>query len=205
MANSWTHILARVAVRPLVGGPITPDNITTARLVTGIAACLCFAVGGREWDIWGGVLWLVSAFLDRADGELARLSNSCNPAGHAYDYACDVAVNALFFVGIGIGARAGMLGPWAIALGLLAGGGIALASIWSEWLEKEDKSGRKAYEGVAGFDFDDVLYLFAPIAWLGWLTPLLIGGAIGGPIFAVVTWVRWRRAMAAAQTSPRKS
>ena len=47
--------------------------------------------------------------------------------------------------------------------------------------------------GVAGFDFDDMLYLFGPFAWLGWLTPLLVGAAIGGTAVALLTWWRLQR------------
>jgi hypothetical protein len=79
-------------------------------------------------------------------------------------------------------------------MGLLAGSCVAAASVLSEILEKRQGGTRKAYEGIGGFDFDDVLYLFAPIAWLGWLSPLLIGAAIGGPIFAAVTGYRLARA-----------
>lgn len=188
--GSWTHLIARAFVRPLVGTPITPNHLTTGRLVTGLAACAAFAVGSPTWTLWGGVLWLISAFLDRADGELARLAGSSSKWGHVYDYICDVAVNSVFFLSIGIGLRDSDLGWWAVAMGLLAGSSVAAASVLSEALERRQGGTRKAYEGFAGFDFDDVLYLFAPIAWLGWLAPLLIGAAIGGPIFAVVTWYR---------------
>lgn len=149
-------------------------------------------VGEWSWDVWAGVLWVISAFLDRADGELARLGGTTSARGHLYDYVTDVAVNALFFIAIGVGLWDGSLGWWAVAMGALAGLTVAAASLLSETLERRDDSGTKAYEGAAGFDFDDVLYLFGPIAWLGWLQPLLIGAAIGGPAFAVVTWWRLR-------------
>lgn len=193
VGDSWTHRLARAAVRPLVGSFVTPNHLTTLRLLTGLAACACFAAGSRAGEIWGGVLWVVSAFLDRADGELARLANTQSRWGHIYDYASDVSLSALFFVSIGIGASGGFLGPWAVALGLLGGATVALASLLSEAIERHTEDGIKAYEGRGGFDFDDVLYLFGPIAWLGWLTPLLIGGSLGGPAFALWTWLRYRR------------
>ena len=80
--------------RPLLGTPVTPNQLTTVRLVTGLLACALFAVGDRTFDIWGGVIWVVSAFLDRADGELARIGGKTTSWGHAYDYACDTLVNA---------------------------------------------------------------------------------------------------------------
>ncbi len=191
--TSWTHRLARLCVRPLLGGPVTPNHLTTARLVTGLAACLAFAMGDRQWEIWGGVLWIFSAFLDRADGELARLSGQMTPGGHAYDYACDVVVNALLFLAIGVGLRHGALGWWALAMGVIAAVSVAAASLLSERLEERQASNKKAYSGVAGFDFDDALYLFGPIAWLDWFLPVLLGATVCAPALAVLTWIRLRR------------
>jgi len=193
VGSSWTHRIARWTILPLVGTRVTPNHLTTLRLATGLLACLAFALGSREGEIWGGVLWVLSAFLDRADGELARVSGQMSAAGHAYDYACDVACNALFFAAIGIGARDGILGGWAIPIGLVTAASIAAGSLLSEELEKRDGSGKKAYTGVAGFDFDDMLYLFGPFAWLGWLTPLLVSAAIGGTAVALLTWWRLQR------------
>ena len=190
--GSWSHVIARAMVRPLVGSPVTPNQITTLRLLTGVAACAGFAVGTWSWDFWAGVVWIVSALLDRADGELARLSGTSSRWGHLYDYYTDVAVNGLFFAAIGVGSRGGPAGAWSIALGILAGATVAWASILSERLENQRADGAKAYEGFGGFDFDDVMYLFAPVAWFGLLFPLLIGASVGGPVFAVVTWYRLR-------------
>ncbi len=197
--GSWTHRASRVLVRPLIGTRVTPNHLTTARLLTGLVACACFALGTRSGEIWGGVLWVLSAFLDRADGELARIGGSSTRWGHLYDYYCDVAVNGLFFVAIGLGLRSGTLGTWAAILGVLAGATVTAAALWSESLEQEIASGEKAWSGRGGFDFDDVLYLFGPVAWLGWLQPLLIGAAVGGPVFAALTgWRLYRRRNLAA-------
>jgi archaetidylinositol phosphate synthase len=38
---------------------------------------------------WGGGIWLLSAFLDRADGELARIGDMMSRGGHVYDYYSD--------------------------------------------------------------------------------------------------------------------
>lgn len=193
VGDSWTHRLARIAVRPLVGTGITPNHLTTLRLLSGLGACGAFALGTDGGNLWGGVLWLISAFLDRADGELARLANMMSAGGHVYDLVTDIALNGLFFLAIGIGLRGSGLGDWAIVIGAVAGGTILAASWWSELLERAEGSGRKAYEGIGGFDFDDILYLFAPIAWVGWLLPLLIGAGIGGPVFAAITAIRLLR------------
>ncbi len=188
--TSWTHRLTRVMVRPLVNTAVTPNHLTTARLITGIAACGAFALGTDGGDLWGGVLWIVSCLLDRADGELARLSKRISPGGHHYDYVCDVAVNGLVFLAIGLGLRNGVLGVWAPVLGILAGASVVIASVLAERLEKTEDTGQKAYSGVAGFDFDDLLYLFAPVAWLGWFIYILIGAAAVAPVLAILT--AWR-------------
>lgn len=191
--SSWFHRAVRVFTRPMVGTMVTPNHLTTARLASGVMACGIFAIGSSRWDIWGGVLWILSFFLDRADGELARLAKTSSDDGHRYDYYSDIAVNGLFFLAIGVGLRNGELGGWAIALGGIAGISVAAAAVFSERLEDLSASDGKAYAGIFGFDFDDILILFAPAAWLGLFAYLLVGAAVGGPFFAVITWLRIRR------------
>ena len=198
IGRSWTHRIARVFVKPLVSTSVTPNNLTTLRLVTGFVACGLFAVGAREGDIWGGIIWLVSTFLDRADGELARLSGKTTDWGHLYDYYADEAVNSLFFVAIGFGLSGTTLGEWAPIVGIWTGGLLLLSGYWSEKLEKYLPPGSKAYSGAWGFDFDDLLYLLAPLAWLGWLAPVLIGAGVVTPFIAVLTGIRLQRVRRAA-------
>jgi len=194
VGDSWTHKIARVCILPLVNTPVTPNHLTVIRLLTGLAACACFAVGQWEWDLRGGWLWLLSAFLDRADGELARVGGKSSAWGHKFDYVSDVAVTALFFVGAGIGLRHGWLGQWAILCGLAGAAGVVAAEILAEQIDQAQKdTGEKAYPGFAGFDFDDVLYLFAPVVWLGWQMPLVAGAAVGAPAFALLTWYKLAR------------
>ncbi len=177
----------------MIGTSIRPNHLTSLRLLSGLAACLCFTVGSRAMDGWGGGLWLVSAFLDRADGELARLGNLGSPIGHIYDYWVDTITNALFFVAIGIGARHGWLGSWAILLGLVSGAALFACGLFSEWLERRSPPDTRAYSGRWGFDPDDALYLMGPLAWLGWLTPILIGATFGSTAVMVLTGIRLKR------------
>ena len=191
--ESWTHLMARPLVRPMIGTRIRPNHLTTLRLLSGLAACACFAGGSHAGMIWGGALWLVSAFLDRADGELARLGKLMSPGGHTYDYYSDVLVNALLFATIGIGLRHSWLGGWSIPLGMIATFSMVLSSVFSERLERLGPPDTKAYSGRWGFDPDDALYLMGPLAWLGWLGPILVGAAIGASIMMVITAVRLRQ------------
>jgi phosphatidylglycerophosphate synthase len=193
VGDSWTHKAARWCVLPLVDTPVTPNHLTVLRLLSGIAACAMFAVGTRELAIWGGWMWLLSAFLDRADGELARVSGKTSQAGHRFDYFSDATVTSAFFVGIGIGLRDSSWGAWTIGMGLLAGAGVLIAEILAERIDQSlTGTGEKAYEGFAGFDFDDILYLFAPVVWLGWHLNFLLGATIGAPAFAYLTYRKYR-------------
>ena len=193
IGTSWTHLLARQMVRPLLGTWVRPNHMATLRLISGIAACLCFALGTNSSMYWGGALWLVSALLDRADGELARIGKLMTPGGHIYDYYADNLVNAAFFVAVGWGLRESWFGAFSIALGLIGGAGLLLCGLLSEWLERRSPRGTRAYAGKWGFDPDDALYLLAPLAWLGWLDPVLLGASIAASVIAIVLGVRLLR------------
>ena len=203
LGRTWTHRLALLFVRPLADTPVTPNQLTALRLITGLAACFCFATGDRDMVIWGGWIWIFSAFLDRADGELARVSGKSSPWGHRFDLFCDSAITSLFFVAGGIGLRGTELGYWAIVMGIAGGLGVLAAEYFAERIDtRNDDASDRAYPGFAGFDFDDVLYLFAAVAWLDWFMPFVVGAAVGAPAFALLTWYRWRK-LPPLETPPR--
>jgi archaetidylinositol phosphate synthase len=188
--TSWTHILARWVIRPLIGTGVTPNHLTSLRLITGLAACIAVAIGTPAGMAWGGVLWLVSAFLDRADGELARIGQMTSAAGHAYDYRVDLWVNSAIFLGAGVGLRHSWLGPYAPPLGLEAALGMWVCCWLSEEYEKLQPPGVRTFHGAFGFDPDDALYLIAPLIWFGWLAPTLIAAAAVSTLIALVILAR---------------
>lgn len=191
--NTWIHRIARGAVRPLVGSAVTPNQLTTLRLGAGIAAAAAFAHGDDEARAWGAGIFLVSMLLDRADGELARLSGKTSAWGHKYDLVSDTLSNALAFVGLGLGLREGGFGPWSVLMGLAAGLAVALV-LWLV-IKLEESGGERAGElpSLAGFDPDDAL-LVVPIAiWLGFAEALLVAAAVGTPLFALLTYLWFLR------------
>ena len=191
--NSWSHRLARLLVRPLVGTAVRPDHVTGLRVLVGAAACLGFAWGGREAQVWGGTLWVAGALLDRADGELARLSGQISAKGAIYDYVSDLAVNSAMFVAVGIGLRQSGLGVWAPALGLLCGLCFGLLFHWCEVLEERVDPEVVVLGGGGGFDPDDAFYLLGPLAWMGMLGIVPVAGAIVLPPLAAAVGLRlWR-------------
>jgi phosphatidylglycerophosphate synthase len=170
-----------------------PNQITTIRLTTGIAAAVCFAVGENTFTIIGSSLFILSLLLDRADGVLARLSGKTSPGGHKYDLIADSISNTAAFIGIGIGLRQSELDNFAIPLGIIAG--VAVTAIFWLVMRAEEQEGTRAAElrGSAGFDPDDAM-LVIPIAMLfGWGTELIVASAVGSSIFAIFFFFRFRR------------
>ena len=189
--DTWNHKAARVLVRPLIGTGVRPNHITTLRVFTGAAACLLLVELSPANVLWSGVLWIVSGFLDRMDGELARIGDMKSRGGHLYDYYSDILLNSAFFVAAGIGLRHGMLGGWAPILGAVAGATMLLCC----WLSEvyEDLKGREVRiwgDDFWGFQPDDGLYLLAPLTWLGWLAPVVVATAVCTSAITVVIVVR---------------
>lgn len=179
--------LAARLVAPLRDTWVTPNHLTTLRLLFGVLACAGLGLGGQLWSNIGALCFAVSHFLDHTDGELARISGKSSRIGHLYDLVSDVMVNVLLFVGIGIGQRHGDFGDWAIALGLLAG--IAVAAIFHMRHEIELAVGKEEARqpNVGVFEAEDILYLLPLIALAGKLHVFMLLSAVGAPLFGM--WV----------------
>ena len=189
--RTWMHRLSRVIVLPLAKTPVTPNQLTALRLATGVGAALLFALG-ETWHVHGAAAFIVSMLLDRADGELARMTGRTTPWGHTFDLVSDGICNAVVFVGVGVGARGGMLGLGAVPVGILAG--LAVAAILWLVIRVEARQGARAAElgGFGGFDPDDAM-LAVPVAMLlGWSDALLVAAGIGAPLFALFMFVRFQ-------------
>jgi len=194
LGRTLPHKLALVVVKPLAGTSVTPNQLTWARLITGVVACLLFASGERNLIIWGGWVWLLSAFLDQTDGELARLTGQVSAQGHRFDMLSDMIVTSLFFVGGGVGLRSTDLGIWAVAAGLIGGMAVLAAQYYAEKIDSlNDDPDDRAYSGFAGFDFDNILFLFALVAWFDVFQFFVLAAAIGAPLFALLTFYKWKK------------
>jgi len=189
----WDQRIARFLVRPLVRTRVTPNHITTLRLLSGLAACGCLAYGGAPLIHWGAGLFALSNFVDHMDGELARLSGKSSRIGHLYDLASDVVVHILLFVSIGIGLSDSWLGDAAWIMGIVAG--ISVSGLFALFQYLETRMGQKqaGLPRYAGFEVEDVLYLIGPAIWGGGLIPILILATIGAPLFGAWALIRYRR------------
>ena len=181
---------ARLAARlvyPLRDTAVTPNHLTTVRLLFGIAACVLLSKGSYAWSNAGALCFAASAFLDHTDGELARITGNKSKFGHYYDLASDAVSDVLLFVGIGIGLSHGDLGTGALFMGILAGVSVAgtfhLRLMISNIMGKE----RPGMPNIGLFEIEDVLYLLPLVTLFELLQPFLIAAALGAPVFALWT------------------
>jgi phosphatidylglycerophosphate synthase len=194
----WDARLARRLVTPLRDSWVTPNHLTTLRLVVGLAAAAAFLPGTYGWSNLAALLLILSNFLDHTDGELARMSGKSSRIGHVYDLVSDAAVTILLFLAMGAGVdeSPGIELPIpAIALGLLAGCAIAL--IFFLRMRIEDMVGKAANQqaSLAGFETEDVLYLLPLVTLSNGVVPFLMAAALCAPLFALWVMIDYRRVL----------
>jgi archaetidylinositol phosphate synthase len=185
--NTLIHRLVRPCVRLIAPTRVTPNQLTTLRLLTGFGAAVLFASGpGIGFDA-AGIIFLISMLFDRADGELARQTGKMTLAGYHYDIWSDCAANVAIFVGIGIGlARPNTMLGWAnIWLGAVAGSAIAIL-FWQLYVLKlVSVQGYSLMNGRLIIDPDDAMVLVPVLVWWGFAQPMLIAAAIVAPAAAL--------------------
>jgi phosphatidylglycerophosphate synthase len=198
--------MARRIALLLAATRVRPNHITAASMVVGLAAAAGYASGSPRGMGWGAVLYVLSAILDHADGELARLTGTCSAAGQTFDRVADLLVRFALFTGMGIGLSQSPLGPMAVGFGLAAG--VAFVVIFASRGATARLRGWDAMSQptAAGLELDDILYVIAPVTWVGWLAPFVVAAGIGAPLFALWCARGYLVARAAQRTStPRRA
>jgi archaetidylinositol phosphate synthase len=186
----WDARLARRLVAPLKDTWVTPNYLTTVRLLVGLGAAAAFMPGTFLWSNIGAVLMVLSNFLDHTDGELARLSDKTSRFGHLYDLASDALVTILLFIAMGVGV--GM--PW---LGLLAGTAIALIFFLRLRIEAMVGKTGTRQASFGGFETEDILYLAPLVTLCNGMVPFLLTAAVCSPLYAIWVTLEYRRVLAA--------
>ncbi|HEX5566172.1 MAG TPA: DUF5941 domain-containing protein [Streptomyces sp.] len=100
---------------------LTPNQVTTASLLTALAAAACAATGTRGGFAAAAALLLASFVLDCADGQLARYSLRYSTLGAWLDATFDRAKEYAYYAGLALGAARmdGGDDVWALALGAM--------------------------------------------------------------------------------------
>jgi archaetidylinositol phosphate synthase len=185
----WDIRLARAIARPLRHTPLTPNGLTTLGLCSSLVAAWLMASGDAGRAALGGGLFMLAVLIDHLDGEFARLTGLTSRVGHYYDHVAAGLGYVSLFTGLGIGLRAGWLGPWALWAGVIAAGSIAAIFLIRIFLEETAGKALVAQGNWRGFEPEDVLYLVGPASWLGLQAPFLVAAAVGTPVFLL--WVVW--------------
>lgn len=192
---TWDARLARRLVTPLVDTPVTPNHLTTLRLLIGVAGAYYLSLGAFWLCTLGALLIALSNFVDHTDGELARISGKSSKIGHFYDLASDALVTVLLFLGLGF--YVGVHHPSLIVPAEWLGGfaGVAVALIFFLRMRIESMIGKDGTKqaSMAGFETEDVLYLLPVVTLLNGMTPFLLAAAIGAPLFAAWVAVDYQR------------
>ncbi|MCQ8239973.1 CDP-alcohol phosphatidyltransferase family protein [Rhizosaccharibacter radicis] len=195
--HTLLHRSVRPAVRLLAATAVTPDQLTIARLLTGLAAAVAFAIGPMMLGAGLGLM-LVSCLLDRADGELARQTRRFSRFGGRFDLVADCVATAAIFVGLGIGTDAP---DWAEnRVPLLASvmpelmgvaAAVGIAAIFSRLNLPGVRDEARPGEPRRLFDPDDSLLLVLPVIGLGAAWEVLLAAAIVTPVVALSLWGTW--------------
>ncbi|MCD9876398.1 DUF5941 domain-containing protein [Streptomyces guryensis] len=98
---------------------LTPNQVTTASLLTALIAAGCAATGTRVGFVAAGVLLIASFVLDCTDGQLARYSLQYSTLGAWLDATFDRAKEYAYYAGLALGAARGGDDVWALALGAM--------------------------------------------------------------------------------------
>ncbi|GAA3052099.1 hypothetical protein GCM10010448_39090 [Streptomyces glomeratus] len=113
--SPYSRYLARWCARR----GLTPNQVTTASLLTALIAAGCAATGTRGGFIAAGVLLIFSFVLDCTDGQLARYSLQYSTLGAWLDATFDRAKEYAYYAGLALGAARGGDDVWALALGAM--------------------------------------------------------------------------------------
>ncbi|MGW0629377.1 DUF5941 domain-containing protein [Streptomyces sp. NPDC002758] len=100
---------------------LTPNQVTTASLLTALIAASCAATGTRVGFVAAGILLICSFVLDCTDGQLARYSLQYSTLGAWLDATFDRAKEYAYYAGLALGASrgGGHDDVWALALGAM--------------------------------------------------------------------------------------
>ncbi|MFF3749221.1 DUF5941 domain-containing protein [Streptomyces sp. NPDC002018] len=113
--SPYSRYLARWCARR----GLTPNQVTTASLLTALIAAACAATGTRGGYVAAGALLLLSFVLDCTDGQLARYSLQYSTMGAWLDATFDRAKEYAYYAGLALGAARGGDDVWALALGAM--------------------------------------------------------------------------------------
>jgi phosphatidylglycerophosphate synthase len=95
--------LAFLVVKSVYRTRITPDHLTIAAIIMGLAGGCTYAFGLQFSCVIGAVFYLLFNILDCSDGQLARLKKNGTSVGRLIDGFADYVATVAIYAGIAIG------------------------------------------------------------------------------------------------------
>ena len=137
--------LIRKFSRPVVAGfsrlPVTPNQITTLSLISGLGSAACFLHSSFQIRLLGALLFVICYILDNCDGEVARIKQLSSNFGKYYDTFVDWVIHTVLFLALGYSNyRDGDDVLW-LWLGIFAGIGASInyiIGLFDRGKEKDD-------------------------------------------------------------------
>lgn len=186
--------------RLLLPLPVSPNQVTAASLLIGLAGAWWLAAPSARLQFWGAFTLWFCCLLDGCDGEIARLKHHATPWGGEFDLLADHIAHLATFIALPIGvARLHPGGNWWTPGMLLVTGFMACGfSVWRLVLSvPKDKRGPLALvvERIASRDY---IYLILAATAVGRLDWFVWAAALGSHAFWVWLWFMSRRSAAAS-------
>ncbi|MBX3155349.1 MAG: CDP-alcohol phosphatidyltransferase family protein [Deltaproteobacteria bacterium] len=142
---------------------LTPNQVTSANILIGLAACYAAALGTALGFVLAGALMFVQVVLDSSDGELARIRHMHSRFGMWLDNTSDDVIDNLFLAALGIGmggtwmwigvgaaALRGFVALWThTAVALMGKPGDVLAFKW--WFDGADETLAERFDTKTSF------------------------------------------------------
>lgn len=173
----FDRALSGAVSRRLLRTPVTPNQITLASLLIGVAGSALIGTGVYRAQALGAVLLWTCCILDGCDGEVARLKLLCSKRGAWLDVACDNVAHLATFTGIAVGVWRAEPTPGLAWAGALLVSGVALSMFWV-W--RLGSAVALFVERVASRDY---VYLVSPLVLLGKLSWFFWAAAVGSHLF----------------------
>ncbi len=161
--SPYSRYLARWCARR----GLTPNQVTTASLLTALIAAGCAATGTRAGFLAAALLLLGSFVLDCVDGQLARYALKYSTLGAWLDATFDRAKEYAFYAGLALGAARGGEDVWALALGamVLQTGRHIVDFAYNETAAGQDSGGSRAAALSGRLD---------AVGWTVWLRRMIV-------------------------------
>lgn len=170
--------------KALIHTPVTPNAISIASVLIGLAAAWLFAQGDRSSVLIAAILFQVSAVVDCVDGDIARMMFRESPLGKWIDLVGDQVVHIAVFAGIALGVHRAQSAPEMLWLGLSAVLGAALSfAVVLRGMTASGKSNgplQRLIDAATNRDFSVIVLLLAAVGRVDWFVWL---AAIGSHAF----------------------